>query len=204
MLIHLPIALFVLAFGFDVLTYVRHDPFFDRAQWWLLSLAVLTTISGVASGYLADGLVHWPTTDHLRIERMEKFAWLTLAAGSGAWLFRGWSRRAGLGFHIPGSVLLLLAAILITLTSRIGGELVFHPWLHTVVPKLSKTAVFTVSLPVLLLSLAAVSGAAVLALTTTLGRRCIGATMYILAFASPPNFSRLKALVQNRNKHRLK
>ncbi|MDA8195139.1 MAG: hypothetical protein M0Z53_14275 [Thermaerobacter sp.] len=182
MLVHFPIVLLLLAAGFDVLSYIKRDPFFTRMQWWTLSLAVLTTVTAVLSGYLAKSLVHWPPSVHRRIERMELLAWITLASTVASWLLLRWSRpkRAGtrrLALHLASTLLLWAAIVFITLTARAGATLVFHTWLRTMVPALPTATVVT--LPVLAIAFAGAALGATALLLTGRGRPILGAALFL-------------------------
>ena len=148
MIVHFPIVLFLGAAGFDLLSYAKPDPFVERAGWWILSLALLTTGLAVASGYLAEALVHWPAAAvqaRIAIAHMERWGWITLGAGTATWSLRTATRpRRSLGWHLASTGLLWGTIMTLTLTTRAGATLVLHGWLRSLVPSLPTAIAVTV------------------------------------------------------------
>jgi uncharacterized membrane protein len=148
-IVHFPIVLYFMALLFDILSYFRL-PSIRRVSWWLLTGAVFTTGAAVLSGYMAESLVRWPTTLQTPIHRMTDEGWWTLGVGLIAWIAYGGSLRfpfPPLWMRATSTALLGLAVFFVARTTKIGGDMVLHPWLRMITPSRPQTLHLAWSMP---------------------------------------------------------
>ncbi|WP_074903457.1 DUF2231 domain-containing protein [Nitrosomonas communis] len=122
MLIHFPVAFLLGLVGADLVYLYTDDPFWIRVGLWLAGLGSLGGwLAGIAG--LID-LIFVPRIRSLLIAWIHALlAIMTLALASFNWLLRYSSESSfdPWGLHIS-----LLTAVLITITSLLGGQMVYH------------------------------------------------------------------------------
>lgn len=122
MLIHFPVAFLLGLVGADLAYLYTDDPFWIRVGLWLAGLGSLGGWLAAFAGLI--DLVFVPRIRSLLIAWIHALlAIMTLALASFNWLLR-YSSESGFdpwGLHIS-----LLTAVLITLTSLLGGQMVYH------------------------------------------------------------------------------
>jgi len=123
LLVTLPIAFLVAAFGTDVGYWLTHDPFWARASLWLIGSGFVTGIVAAITGM----------SDFLKIDRVRKrnAGWTHLVGNVAVLVLTlfNWVRRLG---NIEDSVLplgliiSLIVAALLGITGWYGAELVYR------------------------------------------------------------------------------
>jgi uncharacterized membrane protein len=137
MLVHFPIALLYLTAAVDIagLVVADRDRFLQRAGFWLLTLTAFFTVLTIIAGLIAQHEVTLTPAALTLLHRHQSLAVLTGAAIGLAWLVRLGTRfRVGRGWSVLGrgrstrasTFLVVVAAVLITLTASLGGRLVYE------------------------------------------------------------------------------
>ena len=143
MVVHFPIAFLSLAFLVDVLALIlrqRHGRFFDRAGFWVVTLALFGFMVAIMTGKAAEHFI--PHTSQVRsvVRRHELDALITAALTAMAWIVQALTRfdaqsaesdyawsvaNTGRGRVTPLSILLITAAVVMMIfTAAHGGALV--------------------------------------------------------------------------------
>jgi uncharacterized membrane protein len=140
MVVHFPIALLYLTAGIDLLSLAvpDRDRFLQRAGFWSLTLACVAIIVTMSLGLVSEQSVHWTPAMRAVLSRHQRDAVMTGLSAGAAWLVQvfsrypagqpGWS-LLGLGrgrCTILSTLLVVLAAVFVTLTAHLGGEMVYH------------------------------------------------------------------------------
>lgn len=136
MILHFPIVLLYIAVPLEVLALVwRQDGFLPRAAFWTLTLACVAIIATMTAGFISEQSVHWTATTSAILSRHQHFAVLTGLCAGAAWLahvFRRFpdGRRWGLWGRGQGGLVsaafVIAAAVFVTLTAHLGGEMVYR------------------------------------------------------------------------------
>src|SRR3989338_3196452 len=115
--VHFPIALFITAFGLEVLSLVFKKEDLHRAAWYNYILAILATIAAVLAAWW-DGEI----LKHQVFYTHRNFAYATLgfALLSGMALFMI-KKRAKKIFRIVFFIILLIIVALVSITGYYGG-----------------------------------------------------------------------------------
>ena len=121
-IIHFPIALFILSVAFDLLAIWRRNPAMAKAAYYNLVAAALTAPVAVASGLTAW---QWQL-EGARLKGNLLFHLIFALAASGMiWLLCGWRvRQRRFLQRTPGIIYIALAlatVLLIALAGRLGG-----------------------------------------------------------------------------------
>lgn len=136
MILHFPIVFLYVAAPLEVAALIwPGDGLLPRAAFWTLTAACVAIIVTMTAGFISEQVVQWTATTQVLLERHQRFAILTGAAAGAAWLthivrrfpdgqpWGLWGRGQG---GVLSAVLVVLAAICVTVTGRIGGEMVYH------------------------------------------------------------------------------
>ncbi len=136
MILHFPIVLLYLTAAIDLGAQVLRDRdrFLQRAGFWVLTLACFFTVVTMTAGFISEQSVHWTAATSAILSRHQHFAILTGLSEGAAWLVRlgtrfrhrerwsVWGRGRGTWVS---TLLVLLAAIFVTLTAHLGGSMVY-------------------------------------------------------------------------------
>jgi uncharacterized membrane protein len=123
-IIHFPIALFIISVAFDVFAIWRRNPAMTRAAYYNLIAAALTAPVAIASGVIAW---QWQLEGARLKGNLLLHFFLALAASGMIWLLCGWrvlQRR--LTESAPGVIYIVLALVtvlLIGIAGHLGGIL---------------------------------------------------------------------------------
>jgi uncharacterized membrane protein len=124
-LVHMPIAWIFL------LLFIDGATFFSRRQWagagvWILGLSVASCIPALVTGFLRED--YMPKTAGAMIDRHSTFALATSAVLAVALVVRLLRRnRLEGGWKWAYLGLVIVAAVLVGMTGRPGGQIVFGP-----------------------------------------------------------------------------
>ena len=123
-LIHFPIALFMVSFTFDLLAFRRDNRQLAIAAYYNLVAAALATLPAVATGLLAW---QWLYGGHKLKGNLRLHLLLALASSAMIWLLCWWRtrRQRKPGWRLGPAYLTieLVAVAVITLTGHLGGIL---------------------------------------------------------------------------------
>ncbi len=122
----LPAALLLTTVLFDVLTAVTRREAFRQTAFWTLMVGTVGALAAVGSGLLAEDAIEHGTAIHQLMERHETMGYIvagTFVLLAGWRLFR--ETRMGRPERLAATGLALAGAVVLVLTSRLGGELVF-------------------------------------------------------------------------------
>lgn len=139
MIVHFPIAFLILAFVNDLIGLFfgpRSNRFFDRAGFWVLTLALVGLMGAIVTGETAQAFI--PRTPVVRslIKRHELDAFTTAALTATAWIIQAATKfePGGVAWSVAGTgrgrltVWSLLpvagAVIMMIFTAAHGGDLV--------------------------------------------------------------------------------
>lgn len=137
MILHFPIVLLYLCAPLEILALVltMPDGFFHRAAFWTLTLACVAIIVTMSAGLVSEQSVHWTPQMSAILSRHQRDAMLTgLSAGAG-WLVhlanrfpRGkqWGLWGRGRVSLVSAAFVVAAAVFVTLTAHLGGEMVYH------------------------------------------------------------------------------
>ena len=124
-LVHFPIALFLSAFIFEIVSLYRRHKLLHEAAFYIFVLAVVMTPLAVISGLLEAN--EWHLTNHGVFLKHRNLAFLTLGVSLISlllFLTQGkLSRKNGKPIFL---FILLLLSTLVMLTAYFGGELVYE------------------------------------------------------------------------------
>ncbi len=136
MILHFPIALLYIAVPLEFLALRwRKEGFLPRAAFWTVTLSCVAIIVTMTAGFISEQSVHWTATTSVILERHQTLAILTGLCAGAAWLAHMAGRfpkgqRWGLWGRGQGGLIsalfVLAAAVFVTLTGRLGGEMVYH------------------------------------------------------------------------------
>lgn len=123
-LVHFPIGLFIAGLGLDFLGLIRKNRTFLSAGWYNLVLAAISSLAGVATGYVALVLLRLPFTGIVRLHIL-----LALAVTAILWILvvlrvhrhEKMNPRLRTLYYVLATVGLLL----ISYTGHLGGLLVY-------------------------------------------------------------------------------
>jgi uncharacterized membrane protein len=121
-IIHFPIALFIISVAFDLLAVWRRNPTMAKAAYYNLIAAALTAPVGIASGLTAW---QWQLEGAKLKGNLLLHMIFALAASGMIWLLSGWriSQRR-VPQRMPGIIYIFLAlatVLLIALAGHLGG-----------------------------------------------------------------------------------
>lgn len=136
MILHFPIALLYLAVPVEIAAlWWKSEGFLPRAAFWIVTLSCVAIIVTMTAGFISEQSVHWTATTTAILERHQALAMATGGSAGAAWLVH-MSRRfpKGTGWGLWGrgqgsvlsALLVIAAAIFVTLTGRLGGDMVYH------------------------------------------------------------------------------
>lgn len=140
MVVHFPIALLYITASIDLLSLAvpDRDRFLQRAGFWSLTLACIAIIATMSLGLVSEQSVHWSPAMRVVLSHHQHDAVMTGLSAGAAWLVQvltryprrqpGWT-LLGLGRGrrtVLSTLLVVLAAVFVTLTARLGGEMVYH------------------------------------------------------------------------------
>jgi uncharacterized membrane protein len=121
-IIHFPIALFIISVGFDLLAIWKRDPAMVKAAYYNLLTAALTTPVAVVSGLTAW---QWQLEGAKLKGNLLLHLIFALTASGMIWLLCGWRiRQARFPQRTPGIIYIALAlatVLLIALAGHLGG-----------------------------------------------------------------------------------
>lgn len=121
-IIHFPIALFIISVGFDLLAIWKNNPGLAKAAYYNLLAAALTAPVAIASGLTAW---QWLLEGAKLKGNLLLHMTFALAASAMIWLLCGWRvRRRRFPERAPGIIYLFLAlatVLLIALAGHLGG-----------------------------------------------------------------------------------
>ena len=137
MILHFPIVLLYLAVPLEFLAlwWPNRDGFLRRAAFWTVTLACGAIIVTMAAGFVSEQSVHWTPTTAVILGHHQLLAMLTGTFAGLGWLAHMGGRvprsqRWGLFGRGKGgllsAVLILVAAVFVTLTAHLGGEMVYQ------------------------------------------------------------------------------
>ena len=122
-MVHFPVALFIVALGFEALSWITKKEGFHRTAWHLYVAAALITPLVVRTGIWEVQRVQ---LNHPVLDTHKRFAlyamWTSLMSIPVLWALR---REYGAYFRPVFVVLLLVVAVFIGITGHKGGEMVF-------------------------------------------------------------------------------
>jgi uncharacterized membrane protein len=120
--IHFPIALFILSVVFDLLAVWRRNPMMAKAAYYNLVAAALTAPVAIASGLMAW---QWQLEGARLKGNLLLHMVSALTASAMIWFLCGWRfRQRGLPQQTPGAVYLFIAlatVLLIAFVGHLGG-----------------------------------------------------------------------------------
>ncbi len=123
-IIHFPIALFIISVAFDLLAIWRRNPAMVRAAYYNLLAAALTAPVAIASGLAAW---QWQLEGARLKGNLLLHLISALAASGMIWLLCGWRvRQRRFPERTPGAIYIVLAlatVLLIALAGHLGGIL---------------------------------------------------------------------------------
>jgi uncharacterized membrane protein len=121
-IIHFPIALFIISVAFDLLAIWRRNPAMAKAAYYNLLAAALTAPVAIVSGLTAW---QWQLEGAKLKGNLLLHLIFALAASGMIWLLCGWRvRRRKLPRRTPGVIYIVFAlatALLIALAGHLGG-----------------------------------------------------------------------------------
>ena len=121
-IIHFPIALFIISVAFDLLAIWRRNPTMARAAYYNLLAATLTAPVAIASGLIAW---QWQLEGAKLKGNLLLHMVFALAASGMIWLLCGWRvRQRRFPQSTPGIIYIFLAlatVLLIALAGHLGG-----------------------------------------------------------------------------------
>ncbi len=130
MLVHFPIALALVAFLFNLVSYLLKKEWLNTGSVVLTALATLGAIASVLSGFLftkpVAGLAATMKETHLMYAVASTILLLLASLAGYMWLSK---KGAKSNWAYTYTFLLLLAAIGISLTGMEGGSIVYDVWL---------------------------------------------------------------------------
>lgn len=142
MVVHFPIALLYVAAGAEVLALLTHsadrDRFWDRAAFWLLTLAGAAIVAAGAAGVISEQSVHLTPATRALLGAHQRDATLTGLFALLAWLLQVRARfpRRTAGWSVLGTgrgrvTALVLAfgaaaAVMVSITGTLGGSMVYQ------------------------------------------------------------------------------
>ena len=126
MLVHFPIALIMVGFLFDLLSFIlKKELWLTKAGFWLEILGMAGAVAAFATGYFLTNQMEGETG--IMREKHELFATFSLVSIIVAVIFRivfNYLNKNNLWFRILNLGLLLISLIFISFTGYLGGSLV--------------------------------------------------------------------------------
>ena len=122
LIVHFPIALFITAFGLEILSLILKKESLHQASWYNYILAIFATISAILAAWWDKEIVKHPV---FYTHRNLAYITLGVALLSGVILplVRQKSKRA---FRIIFFIFLILTTSLVSITGYYGGKLVYE------------------------------------------------------------------------------
>jgi uncharacterized membrane protein len=138
MVVHFPIVLLYITAGVEITAMVVRDSerFWQRVAFLGLTAACFFTVITMALGFVSEQSVHFPPAAAVILGQHQHFAVLTGLTEGAAWILQLFSRfRRSKGWSVLGTgrgrttwlsaALVVLAAVFVTLTARLGGKMVY-------------------------------------------------------------------------------
>ncbi len=123
LVVHFPIALWLMSTLFDLMVWRREDPAFRRAAYWLVGIGMLGAALSIAFGWvdLLSAKAQGVGTALLRRHGVHS---ITAYCATACYLADfAWRWRSDNRFGRPLLALSILGAVLIAITGYLGGEL---------------------------------------------------------------------------------
>ena len=127
MIIHFPIALLVIGFFSETISFISGKDFFNKAAFYLLILGTLGTIAAyITGGYAGEGIEEGPLLQPMNLHKQAALFTLlgslvTVLFKSGMFYFKfhkSWVKPLGFTLY-------MLLVIAVARTGYLGGQLVF-------------------------------------------------------------------------------